>query len=345
VPHETGFMRAQLSHRFIPFKFSGKGWYRRLGWSHKEFDRLQAEFYDTIFQRYVEKQGKQRWGEKTPLHTWHIDDMARLFPDSVFIAIVRHPGGSVASNMSRFNESLGRAKYHYLRYNHEIVRQAANYGERFAIMRYEDLVLKPEEFMRRLLDWLGEPWDPAVLAHHEVQGQRKGKMKVEGRSMRDDPIDVSRITKWTQTLGEREQAAIRQDLGPIGEVFGYSAEKPAEFAPLHPDGDLLIDGIHANELVDRFPELDLRTQPPIPLTERPYNPRQVALAFVDVPEGDPAAEEGALNLTKGELPGLQGRLRPLVRRLPPRARRTLSEAARRLEGRRLGEPRRIRVRR
>src|SRR3954449_3469784 len=96
IPQETGFMRAARTHRFIPFKWSGRRWYRRLGWSDEEFNALQRDFYDTVFRRYAEQHGKVRWGEKTPLHTWHVDQMTRLFPDCVFIGVVRHPAGSVA---------------------------------------------------------------------------------------------------------------------------------------------------------------------------------------------------------------------------------------------------------
>ena len=59
-------------------------------------------------------------------------------------------------------------------------------------------MLRPEPLMRELLDWLGEPWSQSVLEHHTVQGARGGRLKVEGRSRVDDPIDTSRIAKWTR---------------------------------------------------------------------------------------------------------------------------------------------------
>jgi Sulfotransferase family len=92
IARETGFMRAYNAHQFIPFKWSGRNWAKRLGWSRAELDAELGRFYDRIFMRNVERQGKQRWGDKTPYHTWHVDDMARVFPDAVFVGIVRHPG-------------------------------------------------------------------------------------------------------------------------------------------------------------------------------------------------------------------------------------------------------------
>src|SRR5918992_555558 len=170
IPRETGFMRAFNANKFIPFKWSGRGWYQRLGWSDEEWDAHLGTFYDTAFRRLLEKEGKTRWGDKTPYHTWHIDDMARVFPDAQFIVMVRHPGGCVASNVTRwdgqknpvFAYSLPRAAYHYLKYHTEIARQASHYSDRFTVVRYEDLVLQPEALMRELLDWLGEFWGYAV---------------------------------------------------------------------------------------------------------------------------------------------------------------------------------------
>src|ERR671914_2543005 len=184
IPGETGFMRAYNAHQFIPFKWSGRNWARRLGWSRQELDHELARFYEHLFMRYVERHGKQRWGEKTPLHTWHIDDMARLFADAQFVGVIRHPSASVASNMGRFHLALGRTGTHWSRYTGEIVRQAARHGDRFVLLRYEDLVLDPEPVLRELLEWLGEPWSDDVLQHHAVQGERKGRKRVEGKSRR-----------------------------------------------------------------------------------------------------------------------------------------------------------------
>lgn len=41
-------------------------------------------------------------------------------------------------------------------------------------VRYEQLVLHPEEEMRKLLSFLGLPWDPAVLHHEDLIGKAGG---------------------------------------------------------------------------------------------------------------------------------------------------------------------------
>ncbi len=275
IPQETGFMRAYQAHQFIPLKWSGRNWARRMGWSREELDAELARFYERIFTRYVESQGKTRWGDKTPLHTWHVDAMARLYPDAQFIGMMRHPGGSVGSNMHRFSHTYARAVNHVERYDREIARQAAHHKRKFVILRYEDLVLRPEQTMRELLDWLGESWSDQVLQHHEVQTARGGRLVVEGTNRIDDPIDVSRVAKWHDRMSELHRRSLATRLGRLSEFFGYAMNDPAVLAPV---GDrLVIPGTVIDARIDEFPDLDLRKKAEPGLAERHYHPARMQL--------------------------------------------------------------------
>jgi hypothetical protein len=274
VPPETGFMRSYNAQRFAPFKHSGRHWAGRLGWSEEELDAELRAFYDRLFTRYAEQHGKRRWGEKTPLHTWHVENIARLFPDAVFVGMVRHPLGSVGSNLSRFTAGMRQHARHWERYSHEVVAQALRHPERFVLLRYEDLVLRPREAMGELLDWLGEPWSDAVLSHHEVQAGRGGVLTVEGRSRADDPIDVSRIHKWQGTLGDEEKQWLAGRLKRRAEFFGYALDGAA----LEPLGaSLLIRAAELAARAERYPDLGLEKAGKRSPFEDVYDPRKVTL--------------------------------------------------------------------
>jgi sulfotransferase family protein len=275
IPQETGFMRAYQAHQFIPLKWSGRNWARRMGWSREELDEELARFYERIFSRHAESHGKTRWGDKTPLHTWHVTAMARLYPDAQFIGMMRHPGGSVGSNMTRFGHPYGRAAEHVERYDREIARQAANHKRKFVIVRYEDLVLRPEAVMRELLDWLGEPWSDQVLQHHEVQAARGGRLVVEGTNRIDDPIDVSRVGKWRERMPENRRNSLTTRMGRLAEFFGYDMNDPAVLAPV--GAGLIIHGGEIAERIDEFADLNLRERAGPGLAERHYHPGRMQL--------------------------------------------------------------------
>jgi hypothetical protein len=316
IPQETGFMRAYNAHQFVPLKWSGRNWARRMGWSREELDEELARFYERIFTRYAERHGKHRWGDKTPLHTWHVDGMARLFPDAVFIGMIRHPGGSVGSNMGRFGHSFKRATTHVGKYDREIVRQAGRYGDRFALVRYEELVLRPEPVLRELLDWLGEPWCDSVLDHSAVQVGRGGRLTVEGKNRIDDPIDVSRIDKWHRTMPAEKRPLLATRLGRLAAFLGYSMDDPAVLEPLARDGGLLVLGTDVDARIDAFADLDLRAETEAPIAERFYHPGKMQLHEVVEPAPQPPAPP-------------PGTLRRAWRRLPRGARRRIGRLVRR----------------
>lgn len=319
IPHETGFMRAYNAMQYIPFKWTGHGWYERLGWPREEFDERLREFFNDAFSRYAEEHGKERWGEKTPLHTWHIGAIRRLFPDSVFVAITRHPGASAASIMRRFGRSLGDTVFHYERYNKEILRNADRHRRRMIVLRYEDLVMRTEQVMRELLDWLGEPWSARVLQHHEIQGSRDHD-RIEGQTRAEDSIDPSRVTSWASTMHALDRRYIASELDRLAEFLGYSMDDPAQVAPWGAGGSLLFGGREVSARVDAFPDLGIRERMPIPLAERQYSPRMLSLTDAPEPER---------KITT--LPTVRRGARPLLRRLPGPALRAVHRAMQRVE--------------
>lgn len=331
IPPETGFMRAYKAHKFIPFKWTGRNWAKRLGWSDEELDVELRGFYDRLFMRYVESHGKQRWGEKTPLHIWHWDAMARVFPDAVFVAIVRHPGGSMASNMNRWRFNLTRAATHFERYTREMLRQAARYRHRTVLLRYEELLLQPEPVLRELLEWLGEEWSDAVLEHHKVQADRGGREVVEGRNRVSDPLDVSRISKWTNTITAGQQQRLDRRFGRLVELLGYKMTDPAVLDPINDRGAMLTSGTELRDRIEEYADLDLHTRGTVPRFEHYYHPRHFTL---EPPEAVATLRAAATEGLTPQVP-LQ---RKLLMRVPRPVRMGLGRARRQLRARTASSP-------
>lgn len=234
IPLETGFMRAVVANKFIPFWRFGGQWYGRLGLSEEEFDARLRDFYGGIFEQFAQQKGKRRWGDKTPYHTWQLPEAARVFPDAVFIAMLRHPGGVLSSLRSRFGFTWEMGVKHWKESTLELVHQAGELGDRFALCRYEDLVLEPESTLRELLAWLGEPWSPRVLEHHVIQEEQGNPTKVEGRTLSTDPIDAARVSKWKDSLDADGRRLLRRRTTSLARFFGYDLVTPTAFEPLLP---------------------------------------------------------------------------------------------------------------
>jgi hypothetical protein len=260
--------------------------------------------------------------------------MARLFPEAQFIGMMRHPGGSVGSNMHRFGHPYRRAVNHVERYDREIARQAAAHRERFVIVRYEELVLRPEPLLRELLDWLGERWSDQVLQHHEVQTARGGRLVVEGTNRIDDPIDVSRVAAWHGRMSHVHRRSLAARMGRLAEFFGYDMDDPAVLAALRPDGGLLIGGADIDARMDAYPDLNLRERAEPGLAERQYHPGRVQLHGVGefIKKAPPPPDPPFTVRLWRVLPlGVRLRFHPLGRRLRRRL-RSLRRRRRRSRG-------------
>lgn len=332
IPEETGFMRIYNAYAWTPFKYSGGETMERLGWTQEALDVFLAQHFDRLFMNYAEQHGKRRWGEKSPLHNWHVPNMARLFPHAQFVMIMRHPAASVHSNLRRFTRYTSNPdepRKHWNWYGRLIAQHSALLGERMTFLRYEHLVLQPERAVGELLEWLGEPPSDTVLRHHEVQAARGGSSRTSGKSRVDEPIDTSRIDRWRSALPEAERNRIADRLGPLARFYGYDVHDAFLLEPLH-DGDaLLTSGPQIAARIDRFPALDLMRPIDLPNSDALHDPREYA-----------AVERERLRaLQEREAPaapkGSSGVSRRLARALlPVAARRRILGLKRRLDERR-----------
>jgi hypothetical protein len=315
VPQETGVMRLVTAHRWVPWWAFGSQWHHRLGLTDEDLDRALADFYGGLFAQHAARQGKVRWGDKTPFHVWHVDDILRLFPSAVFIAIVRHPLGAIGSMVRRFDKKLPRAIRHWLGANREIVRQAAAHGDRMCVVRYEDLIRDPETTMRELVEWLGEPWSPAVLKHHEVQRGKNAPAVVEGGTRSTEPVDTDRVDRWRKWFSEDDRRLIDSKTAEWARFFGYDADPSGSVEPLAvaaSDRRHVATGVELSARRRAFPDLDW-SPPPRPRGDDPILPRSL---------------RRRRRATRGPTGPAGEAARQVLEHLPPSAQRAIRDARR-----------------
>lgn len=220
-PQETGFLRLAAVHQWVPYWDLGGEWAHHLGLTEDEMWVKVADFYGGLFASYAAERGKVRWGDKTPLHVWHLEFAQRLYPEMVVVGIVRHPSAVVASQRRRFRRGVAEASGQWRRSTTALLQQAATLGDRCVVVRYEDLVGDPEGTMRPLLDWLGEPWSDQVLAHHEVQPRSGGPGQVEGFTRTDTAISTARVDAWSDLLRGEDLEKVARKTGALAAFLGY----------------------------------------------------------------------------------------------------------------------------
>src|SRR5438552_4998724 len=114
---------------------------------------------------------KTRWVDGTPLYSFHICGLRKLFPDARFIHIVRDVT-SVVRSMLNFHRLAGvslvgneqEAYDYWFRAVSACLLAEQAYGPEVMFrLRYSELVDQPEGSLRALLNFLGEPYAPECL--------------------------------------------------------------------------------------------------------------------------------------------------------------------------------------
>ncbi len=107
--------------------------------------------------------GRPRFGDKTPGHVACLSDIFRDFPDARVIHTVRDPRDTVPSlqRMPWMPPNLVSNAL-YLADERNLL---ARFRRRVLEVRLEDLLADPRSTMARVLEYIGEPWDDAVLDH------------------------------------------------------------------------------------------------------------------------------------------------------------------------------------
>ncbi len=181
---------------------------------------------DLVFNTLRDRSGSPRWGDKTPRYVSIVPEIARLYPESQFIHLVRDGRDVVLSMWLR--RWFGR----WLVWNLDEWRDAMDHmernrsvlpPERLLEVRYEELVLDTESTVRAICDFLGEPYEPAMLQWEDHIDDR-----IPGREMhihqklrrRPQPDDVAR---YTRELNAVQAFMLEAHLGERLRRQGYEA--------------------------------------------------------------------------------------------------------------------------
>ncbi|WP_228462136.1 sulfotransferase [Alloalcanivorax profundimaris] len=174
--------------------------------------------------------GKRMLCEKTPRHLYRIDEIARRFPQARFVAMIRD-GRDVAWSLKKRSGSFQDGVHRWRDDNRALLAQQQR--DNLHLVRYEDLIEDPEATLRSVLEFLGEPYDPAVLEFHKKDYQWFGVRDARDtdglgehnhllrRSWQMSQPLHDRRGQWRGHLDDQELAYLHDQCGDLMAHFGY----------------------------------------------------------------------------------------------------------------------------
>lgn len=190
-----------------------------------DVDRLRAIYYEAL---EAKPGGDRLLVDKTPLNCTRPALIQRLFAGAPFVFAVRHPCDVVLSCFMQ-NFAINRAMRHFLtlddaaRFYARVLDLWNRYEQLLGLtvhyVRYEDLIERPEEEVRRLLKFLGLSWQPSLLKFHENVGKRR--IKTPSYEAVARPLYREARGRWRR-YEKYFTPDIRRALAPWLERFDYT---------------------------------------------------------------------------------------------------------------------------
>jgi len=192
---------------------------------------LYSELVDSLRTAASNSECKTRWVDQTPQYSFHICGLRKLFPEALFIHIVRDVT-SVVRSMLNFHRIAGthlvpneeEAYKYWLRTVRACLKAEEAYGPRVIYrLRYTALVENPESALCSLLDFVGEPYSAKCL---EPLSERINSSNVPDDFTSEDPATDPVIIEEAMRLSRDLQHGSQ----PAAASAAATAEMEAAFA-------------------------------------------------------------------------------------------------------------------
>ncbi|MDX6636721.1 MAG: hypothetical protein QOJ01_232 [Solirubrobacterales bacterium] len=264
IPPETHFVPAMLEAferpRVSPeLVIEAMVSYPRSGWPDsgvsegEMLERLRAlrplnstDAVRAFYRAYAERHGKSRFGDKTPRYVTRLNRIGRGLPEAHFIHVIRD-GRDVALSMNRRLVELRGSQPVPVRrlarrWQRRVLNARANefVADRYAEVRYEDLVTDTEATLRRVCGLIGLDFDPVMLSYHEHAAERleemnrtrervgrqtlSGAERMKAHALTSAPPSSERIAVWKNEMSAADKHDFEVAAGGLLTELGYETE-------------------------------------------------------------------------------------------------------------------------
>jgi hypothetical protein len=194
----------------------------------------------TFYELYAERVGKPRWGDKTPIYVEHMREISKALPEARFVHLIRDGRDVALSRIRRALDDPPPVDRIARNWSRRIgaARKQARKLDHYLELRYEDLVTDTEPTLRRVCEFVGLDYDPAMLDYHRhaaerleemagdlpAQGgksRRPGSERLAAHALASEPPRKERIAAWREQMSPADAAAFDAEAGDLLEELGY----------------------------------------------------------------------------------------------------------------------------
>jgi hypothetical protein len=190
-----------------------------------------------VFETYAAGRGKPRWGDKTPMYMQYLPQIDRLFPEAVYLHLIRDgrdaatsflamPGGIVTETWAHPSTPAGFACQ--WRTEVEAARALGSRvgASRYREVRYEALVADPKQQVEAICEFAGLHYEDGMLGY---AGDPSVERKPHQQRLRQPPTPG--VRDWRRELSTSDAMAFEDVAGRLLAELGYPLSTGESHAP------------------------------------------------------------------------------------------------------------------
>lgn len=194
----------------------------------KSSELSYKSFFTSVMEEYAHKHKKVRWGEKSTTHIEHLNLMLQCYPDAKYILIVRDPRDTYLSykNYNNWQQRKTipkdwklKAKQWALEWHNNYINALKfflNNQNKFYFYRHEFLITNPEAELKKLLNFLEEPFESECLNISDVKWEQNSSF-----GDKFSVINSNSVGRWQEQISTNELTDIEGICGDLMLMFGY----------------------------------------------------------------------------------------------------------------------------
>ena len=223
--------------------------HKRWGDFHLDADELRARIAaldsvtaaDSIrafYLTYAAREGKTRYGDKTPGYVKEMRRIQRVLPEARFVHIIRD-GRDVSLSHLRMNWGPETYAESARLWRNRIrkARKMAPSIDHYTEIHFEDLVADTEGVLRRVCEFIELDFDPVMLDYHERAEERlaekarelprknrppqPAEARLESHRLAKEPPRSDRVGMWRERMTPDEVAEYEAVAGDMLATLGY----------------------------------------------------------------------------------------------------------------------------
>lgn len=202
---------------------------------------------DNVMSHYVSEKNKSIWCEKTPMNLEYLDLLHEHFPDAKYICLYRHCMDVVHSslNLSKYRFLPEHMPYvhrnpgniiaamteNWLEKTEKLLKFEAANPDRCFRVKYESIVMAPEETLEALFGFLGVDWEKDLIERvfkidHD-KGEGDGRAALSSKIRQDSVgkgVEVPKAGIPGKFLTEIDRLLCELDYGNLDDYYSNSRD-------------------------------------------------------------------------------------------------------------------------